>query len=108
MKKGRSGKKNLGLTRNQRRKQEYAAKAAAEATERRRSGAVGKHARDTKSVRLVGSAIHQRPCGNHACEPCRDMAAPKFPGRLFGLERIRTEEEAQARGLTWANGVVSA
>lgn len=60
------------------------------------------------TARPVGKAVHRRPCGNHACEPCRLIETPKFPGRLFGIERIRTPEAAEARGLNWSDGVISA
>ena len=61
-KKRRSGKKNLGSTRNQRRKAEYAAKAGEEW--RRRSGPSASRAR------LVGTRGAHVDCGNPACRKC--------------------------------------
>ena len=61
------------MTRNQKRKVAYAARAS---EEQRSSGRQGKHARAKahRTVKLVGTRIHRRPCGNHACGPCRLIA----------------------------------
>jgi len=66
------GRKAAGSTRNQRRKAEYARKAA----EQQSKQLAGKHARKKlrKSVRLVGTRVHQVPCGNHACVSCRGVS----------------------------------
>jgi len=60
-KKRRSGKKNLGMTRNQRRKAEYAAKAGQEWKKKNDSGS---------KVRLVGARGPHVSCGNPACTKC--------------------------------------
>lgn len=61
------------MTRNQKRKVAYAARAS---EEQRSSGRQGKHAqaKARRAVRLVGTRVHRRPCGNHACRPCRLIA----------------------------------
>lgn len=65
------GAKAAGLTKNQKRKAAYAAKAKTEQTERRQ-GKLGKHIqrKSARAARLVGSAKHFVPCGNHACQSC--------------------------------------
>ena len=61
-----------GMTRNQKRKKAYADKAASG----RNQKGTGKHAaaKSRRRVRIVGTAVHVRPCGNHACKPCRVVA----------------------------------
>lgn len=68
------GRKNAGMTKNQRRKLEYKRQAAEDADRRAKGGGIGKHARRKlkRKVRLVGTAVHRVPCGNYACVPCRD------------------------------------
>jgi hypothetical protein len=58
MSKRRSGKKNLGLTRNQQRKLDYAK--LREATRSKR----------VKVDRSGPTFVHVRPCGNPACRTC--------------------------------------
>lgn len=71
----RLGSKKAGSTRNQKRKAAYAALAAEQ--QRSNSSGPGKHARAKarRAVKLVGTRVHRRPCGNHACKPCRLLAA---------------------------------
>ena len=66
--------KKADSTKNQRRKAEYARLAAEQAMQKRAHGIVGKHARSKarKMKRLVGTAVHARPCGNIACKECYD------------------------------------
>lgn len=65
--------KKAGSTRNQRRKAEYKRKAEEQAQKSGRAGYVGKHAKNRlkRKCRLVGTAVHRVPCGNHACLSCR-------------------------------------
>jgi hypothetical protein len=67
MSKNKTGVKRM--TRNRKRKADYAAKAAAE---RKDSAGKGKHLmkKRGRKVRLVGSAKHRVPCGNVACTSC--------------------------------------
>lgn len=69
----RVGKK-AGSTKNQRRKAEYRRLAEEAAMRNRAHGIVGKHARtkSKRSAKLVGTAVHARPCGNIACKECYD------------------------------------
>lgn len=59
-KKRRSGKKGLGLTRNQRRKKDYAEMQANQVGE----------SRPKKSRNTGRTGVHVHPCGNLACEEC--------------------------------------
>lgn len=69
--KKRSGKKNLGLTRNQQRKRAYAAMRADNAHRARRAPKLDK----------VGVGVHQRPCGNPACQGKADSCYVLAYGR---------------------------
>ena len=67
--------KKKGMTRNQKRKAAYAAKAAEDAKHRRDAGLVGKHLVKKKKVRLVGSRMGHRSglpidCPNIGCRRC--------------------------------------
>lgn len=66
--------KKAGSTKNQRRKAEYKRLAEEAAIRNRAHGVIGKHARakSKRIARLVGTAVHTRPCGNIACKECYD------------------------------------
>lgn len=110
MKKSRSklGRAAAGSTRNQRRKDEYAKKAALEQAARRQNGIVGKRAKVAER-KLVGTAIHRIPCGNIACRKCFTRTVgvgiyPNYgeftpgPGRVISGVRYRTPQEAALDG----------
>lgn len=73
----RSGNKNAGLTRNQKRKQEYAAMRAEE-----RAGKIGKR----RARRSEKTWIHETPCGNPACRKCYV--------RYMGVAIVSRDQEA--------------
>ena len=104
--KGRSGNKDRGLTRNQKRKAAYAEKAKAEQHNRQH----GKRAATGSAAQPLGLRVHGEPCGNPACTKCfvrtgqgiyPRRGQPVFPGRVIGMERFRNEEAAQAAGANW-------
>lgn len=76
-KKGRSGKKNLSLTRNQKRKLDYAKEREAERGSRK----------NVRSKRPAGKTfVHKLPCGNIACRKCyvRYLGIGIFPKEMEG------------------------
>ena len=89
-----------GLTKNQKRKAAYAAKAA------HQMGSNVRHTKIRRASRLVGMAVHRVPCGNVACRLCfhrvmgqgvyPNHGEPRYPGKVINGVRYRSPEEAQA------------